>query len=133
MIESRQGRALVRMTRSGACESCGGAGVCGCSGGGREVRVWAEDSLGVGPGDRVMVAVPEGTVLKAGLLVYLVPAAALLVGAVAGNALAPVLGFSRDLGAAVLGLLAMGAALLASRFLGGGPSAGPRITGREGS
>lgn len=80
-----------------------------------------------------MVAVPEGTVLKAGLFVYLVPAAALLAGAVAGNALAPSLGLSRDMGAAALGLLAMGAALLASRFLGGGSSAGPRITGREGS
>jgi positive regulator of sigma E activity len=82
-----------------------------------------------------MVAVPEGTVLKAGLFVYLVPAAALLAGAVAGNALAPSLGLSRDMGAAALGLMAMGAALVASRFLGGGPSAstGPRITGREGS
>jgi positive regulator of sigma E activity len=79
------------------------------------------------------VAVPEGTVLKAGLYVYLVPAAALVAGAVAGNALAPFLGLSRDLGAAALGLLAMGAAIAASRFLGGGPSAGPRITRREGS
>lgn len=131
MIEARPGRALVEMTRAGACESCGGAGACGCSGGGRPVRIWAEDSLGVAPGDRVMVAVPGGTVLKAGLFVYLVPAAALLAGAVAGNALAPALGLSRDLGAAALGFLAMGAALLASRFLGGGQSAGPRITGRE--
>lgn len=133
VIESRRGRARVEMTRPGGCASCGGSGACGCSGGGRPTRLWAEDPLGVAPGDRVVVAVPDGTVFKAGLLVYLVPAAALLAGAVAGNALAPSLGLSEDLGAAALGLLAMGGALAASRFLGGGPCAGPRVTGREGS
>jgi len=130
VVEARAGRALVETTRSASCDSCGARHACGCMGGGREARVWVADPLGVAPGDRVIVAVPEGTVLRASVLVYLVPVLALVAGAVVGNELAPSLGLSPDLGSAALGLISMVLAFLASRFLGGRSVQGPTIIGR---
>jgi len=131
VVEVKPGRALVETTRSAACDSCGARHACGCMSGGREARVWVEDPLQVSPGDQVVIAVPEGTVLRASVLVYLVPVMALVLGALLGNGLAPSLGFSPDLGAAGLGLLAMVLAFLASRFLGGRTVQGPTIVGRQ--
>ena len=129
-MEVRTGRALVETVRSGSCDQCGARHACGAVGGGREARVWATDPLGVRPGERVVIGIPEGSVLRASLLVYLVPVAALVLGAVLGNALAPSLGWSTDLGAAGLGLACMTLALLGSRYLGGKSAPGPIIVGR---
>jgi len=130
VLEVRGGRALVQTTRSGSCEQCGARHACGGAGGGREARVWAEDPLGVQAGERVIIAVPEGTVLRASLLIYLVPVGALVLGALLGNALAPALGWSADLGAAGLGLASMALAFLVSRYVGGKTASGPTIVGR---
>ncbi len=130
VVEARPGRALVATIRSGSCESCGARHACGGLGGGRDAEVWVEDPLGVQPGEAVVIAVPEGTVLRAGFWVYLVPVAALVAGAVVGNAWGPSFGVSADAGAALAGLAAMGAAFLAARWLGGRSVAGPRIVGR---
>lgn len=130
VVGVKPGRALVETVRSGSCASCGSDRACACSGGERGRRVWAEDALGVVPGDRVVLAVSADTVLRAGVFVYVLPAAALLVGAAAGNALAPTLGVSPDLGAAGLGFFGLAAAMLVSRFLGGVSARGPRIVGR---
>ncbi len=130
VVEVKAGRALVETTRSASCDSCGARHACGCMGGGREARVWAENPLGAGPGEQVVIAVPEGTVLRASVLVYLVPVLALVAGALLGNSLAPAWGLSPDLGAAGLGILAMALAFLASRFLGGRSAPGPTIIGR---
>ncbi len=86
--------------------------------------------MGVRPGERVVIAVPEGTVLRASVLVYLVPVVALVIGAIVGNGLAPSFGWSADLGAAGLGLACMVLAFLASRYLGGKSAPGPTIVGR---
>jgi len=130
VVEVRPGRALVHTVRGTACEGCSARGACAALGGGREARVWAEDPLGVSPGDRVVVAVPEAAVVRAGFWVYLVPVAALVAGAVAGSALAARFGVSPDAGAAALGLAALGGALLASRAVGRRGSQGPRIVRR---
>jgi len=130
VVEVHSGRALVQTVRSGACEQCGARHACGCTGGGREARVWADDAVGVQPGDRVVIAVPEGTVLRASVLVYLIPVLALVLGAIAGNALAPTLGWSADLGAAGVGISCMILAFLASRYLGGTSAVGPTIVRR---
>jgi len=130
VLETRPGRALVATVRSSACEGCAARGACTHLGGGREARVWVDDPLGVSPGDRVVVAVPEAAVLRASLWVYLVPVAALVVGAVAGNRIGPALGLSPDGGAALLGLGAMVLALVGSRWVSRGPAGGPRIVRR---
>lgn len=86
--------------------------------------------MGVAPGEWVVLGISEETLVRAGVLVYLVPAAALVIGAAVGHALAPALGFSPDLGAASLGILGLVAALVVSRLLGGRSSDGPRVLGR---
>ncbi len=130
VLETRPGRALVATVRSSACEGCTARGACAPLGGGREARVWVDDPLGVSPGDRVVVAVPEAAVLRASLWVYLVPVLALVAGAVAGSRLGPALGLSPDAGAALLGLGAMALALVGSRWVSRGRSGGPRIVRR---
>ncbi len=129
VVEVRAGRALVQTERGAACEGCAARGACSHLGGSREARVWVRDPLGVRPGERVVVAVPEQAVMRASFWVYLVPVAALVVGAVAGNALGPRLGIGADAGAAALGLAAMALALVASRWAGRG-AAVPRIVRR---
>ncbi len=129
VLEVRPGRALVETQRGSACEGCAARGACAHLGGGREARVWVQDPLGVSPGDRVTVAVPEAAVVKASFWVYLVPVLVLLAGAVAGNALGPRFGIGPDAGAAILGLVAMAGALVASRW-GGRKTAMPRIVRR---
>jgi sigma-E factor negative regulatory protein RseC len=74
-----------------------------------------------------VVAVAEATVVRASLLIYLLPVVALLAGALLGNRLAPAFGLPPDLGAAGLGIVAMALAFLAARSLGGKTTAGPRI------
>ena len=51
VVEVRPGRALVATVRSGSCESCGSRRACGGLGGGRDATVWADDPVGVHPGD----------------------------------------------------------------------------------
>jgi hypothetical protein len=67
-------------------------------------------------------------VVRASLIAYLLPVAALMAGAVAGSRLAPAVGIDPDLSAAGVGLTAMALALLAARWLGGSGGRGPRIT-----
>ncbi len=129
MVETAPGRARVRTERSGACDGCAARGACSHLGGGQEAEVWALDPLGVAEGDRVVVVVPEATVVRASVVVYLVPVLALVGGAAVGSALGPRYGVSRDLAAAVLGLAAMVGALVASRLFAR-PGDQPRIARR---
>ena len=129
VVAAAPGRARVRTERSGACDGCAARGACSHLGGGREAEVWALDPVGVAEGDRVVIAVPESTVVRASVVVYLVPVLALVAGAALGSHLGPRYGFSADLAAAGLGLAAMGAALLASRLFAR-PGDQPRIVRR---
>lgn len=127
MAEVTLGRARVRTQRGASCEQCGAQHACSCLGGGREALLWVEDPLGVRVGDRVTIAVPEGTVLRASVLAYLLPVAALVVGALVGHRLASAWGVAADLGAAGLGLAGMAAAFLLARYLGAKAVVAPRI------
>ncbi len=129
-IEVRDGRALVQTQRTSACGHCAAKGGCGSLGGGRDARVWADDWVGVERGDKVMVAVPETAFVKASLVAYLLPVAALLGGAVAGNRYGPPMGYDKDLAAAAVGIAAMALALWFARFWAKRRISGPRIVKR---
>ena len=130
VVEVQPGRARVQTRRSGSCENCKARSGCTGLGGGREARVWVVDPLGVKIDDEVIIAVPGGTVVRASLLLYLIPVLALLAGAVLGNQLAPRFGLPPDLGAAVVGVSGMALAFAVARVAGARGVAGPKIIRR---
>ncbi len=131
VAEVKSGKALVATRRSGACESCSAKAGCQTLGGGRDARVWVTDPLGVVPGDNVVIAVSEGALLKASLMVYIAPVVMLLVGALLGSFFSPALGVSEDLGALLFGVLFMVLTFVVVKARGGSSIEGPRIIRKE--
>ncbi|MDX5300342.1 MAG: SoxR reducing system RseC family protein [Gammaproteobacteria bacterium] len=80
----------VQVIRQSACQSCsarkgcGQAALAGMSGG-RAHQVWIENPLGAQVGDQVRIGVSEAAMLRASLLVYLVPLLALMLAAVVAS------------------------------------------------
>lgn len=107
------GRAVVRpLASGGGCGSCGGRG---CGSGGSFLglapapappQLTVRDRLGVKPGQRVVVGLPEGVVMRAAFAHYLVPLLGLFLGAGAFHFLAGFWGV-----AAVEGVTLLGAAV----------------------
>lgn len=87
------------------CGSCGGATGCGAGASKRLLRV--RNTMNAKAGDRVLISVPEGFVLKAAAYSYLVPLAAALVGAAIGS----LAGDGGTLAGLIAGLIAGGAGL----------------------
>ena len=90
----------VQTIRASACESCSARSGCGqrvlaSVSGGKANQVLVANSLGVGVGDEVTVAVEESALLRASLLVYALPLVLMVLGAVMGQQL----GVFQDAGA----------------------------------
>lgn len=89
------------------CSGCDKVSSCG-AGEGRLQRV--RNTIGARAGDKVIIAVPEGAVLKAALRSYLVPLMLALGGAVAGTS------FGGDPGAVVGTLLGLAVGWMSLRM-----------------
>lgn len=77
--------ALVEMDEAAsACGRCGDKGQCGKSPAGPR-RYAVRNLAGARPGDTVIVSVPDGAVLKAAALTYLMPLLFVIGGAAAGT------------------------------------------------
>ncbi|WP_165742242.1 SoxR reducing system RseC family protein [Candidatus Thiosymbion oneisti] len=79
---------VERQSRSG-CGSCAVKGTCGTSLlarylGPKRLLLRAHNTIGARPGEHVVIGLPEGTLLEASVLAYLVPLVAMIGGAVAG-------------------------------------------------
>lgn len=124
------GMAVVLVPRKSACEGCT-AGACRPDEQAMEIE--AENRAGAEVGQRVKVAIAPSAYMKGSLIVYGVPALALVVGAVAGkewvSRLLP--GRDPDILSAVAGfaalVLALGLIKLWSRSASGKDSARPVI------
>lgn len=82
---------VATLARSG-CGRCDQPGGCGQNSifrlfGQRQRQILARSDLALKPGDAVVIGVPEGLLLRASLVVYLVPLLGLVFGAVAGQVL----------------------------------------------
>jgi sigma-E factor negative regulatory protein RseC len=116
----------VRVSRAEACHACKSKDVCASIGAQTsDLYVTVPDTQGARPGDHLTLSIPESSLIKASLVLYLIPAIGLILGAVLGDILAArpaAIGITTDalapLGAA-LGL-ALGVLLsaLASRHMG---------------
>src|SRR3989337_2681180 len=73
-------RAIIRAERTGACDSCSSRKSCGQTGSETEMLIEADDPVGVKAGDKVVFAVAAGSILKAGMLLYLFPILSFIAG-----------------------------------------------------
>jgi len=107
-------RAIIRAERTGACESCSSRKSCGQTGSETEMLIEADDPVGVKAGDKVVFAVAAGSILKAGMLLYLFPILSFIAGVVLGQALFSGLmpGYNPDLVAGVTGVVFLAAAFI---------------------
>jgi sigma-E factor negative regulatory protein RseC len=118
IVVSVQGdTAEVEAERRGDCGGCAADGSCGTSllaryFEGKRSLLQVHNAIGAAPGDRVVVGVPEGTLLEASFLAYLVPLLSLIgtamIGAQVADYVAPA--YSEGL-SALAGLGGLAAAL----------------------
>ena len=85
VVKTMGGLAQVETTQQEACKSCGAQGMCHAMGGDKRRVITAVNQVGAREGDKVIMAMPRKGVLGASFLVYMVPVAALLVGAALGR------------------------------------------------
>lgn len=100
--------AVIKAERSGACDSCASKKSCH-SGAGADnaILIEAADPVGTKVGDRVVFSVSSGSILKAGLLLYLLPIAFFIGGVVLGQAVLTgyLPGYNADLVSGAAGLV----------------------------
>ncbi len=101
--------ALVQVARTSSCGSCESKGGCGTGAlsslfSDRAITLKVANSLGVRAGDRVVLGISEGALVKGSMMVYLLPLVGLLLGAGFGQMMAGQMLLDPDLMAAVGGL-----------------------------
>lgn len=113
VIRKEGQKAVIKAERTGACDSCSSKKSC-AQASDAEMLIEADDPVGVKAGDKVVFAVSAGSVLKAGMLLYLLPILSFIAGVVLGQAVFSGLlpGYNPDLVAGV-----SGAAFLAAAFI----------------
>ena len=98
-------KAVVRVNQTSACESCKSRGSCDISG--RNMIVEINNDIHAKVGDYVELSVPEGTVIKLSLIVYLFPVIALMIGAFLGASIGASIHINNSLTAVIGGGLGM--------------------------
>ncbi|MEA1051696.1 SoxR reducing system RseC family protein [Lamprobacter modestohalophilus] len=120
VVAIEAGIAEVEIVRRSTCGACSARSGCGVSLldrvlGRRPQRLLLADKLKVRPGDEVIVGIPEGALLKAAVVAYMVPLFGLLAGAILGDL--PRLDGALDQGLPLLtGALGFGAGLLVTHL-----------------
>ncbi len=113
VVERIEGEiAHVRVSRPDACNHCAAKGACETFGGKRDhlARTW--NRCDAENGDRVKIRLPASGLLLSAFLVYFLPAAAMLAGAIVGHELLFKGTLSRDLSAIIGGLTLFALTLL---------------------
>jgi positive regulator of sigma E activity len=118
VVRELQGaKAVVLVKRESACDSCASGSSCKGTKHGTEIEAF--NPVGAAPGDMVKISFKAFTYLKGSILIYGVPAAALVIGAVAGKEL--MAGYwpslDPDLASAITGFGFMGISLVFVRLL----------------
>ena len=119
------GLAWLEISRKGVCGGCSSSSaratpiLGSLSGNGAATAlVQVTDHLWLGVGDGVVVGIPDGTLIRASVLAYLLPPALLVLAASGAGALG--LG---DLGSALIGLIGLALGLGMTRLRTGGAAA----------
>jgi sigma-E factor negative regulatory protein RseC len=126
--EVRGEKALVLTDRHTMCGQCVAKGYCHMLGGGKEMLSEARNGgkemlsearnpIGAQPGDMVMVGIPEGSLTRASLVIYMVPAIGLVGGATLGYYLSKLYGHDQNVSTLIGSLAGLGLAMIAVRLL----------------
>ncbi len=118
VLEASNRKALVRIQQSSACASCGSRDSCDISSG-NNMTIEVSNDLKAKIGDRVRISLPESSLLKLCLLVYLLPVIALVAGACVGAELAKWLNMDSTLTSVIAGCSAMAIVFCVLRWLDG--------------
>ena len=84
VIEKKGNTVVIKAPKGGACERCVSKSLCHTVSE-TEMVVEADDPVGVKVGDRVVFMVGTATMLKAGILFYLIPLFCFIAGVVIGQ------------------------------------------------
>ena len=119
VIEKKDGRVMIRVPRSSACESCASRAICH-SMTETDMVIEADDPVGAKVGDRVVFTVGAADILKAGVLFYLIPLLAFIIGVVLGQVLPDALSLevNTDMFSTLLGLVFVVLSFLGLRLYG---------------
>jgi len=120
VLEASKRKALVRIQESSACASCGSRDSCNISSD-NNTTIEVTNDLQAKIGDRIQISLPESSLLKLSLLVYLLPVAALVAGACVGAELAWLLNMDSTLASIISGCSAMAIVFCVLRWLEGIP------------
>ncbi|HCY84501.1 MAG TPA: Fis family transcriptional regulator [Desulfobacteraceae bacterium] len=116
VTQSNDKTAWVKTTRSAACESCSSKDSCGTSHhGSQDMIVTVKNTLCVQAGDNVVIGIETKPMLYLSFLLYVFPVLLLLVGALVGDTLAPLIDMNKSLAAMLLGFFSFAAAFLVVR------------------
>jgi sigma-E factor negative regulatory protein RseC len=110
--------AWVKTVPSSACESCSSRHQCSTKSGSQEREVEAINEVGAKAGDRIQLAINTGSLLKATFLLYIFPVLCMLVGGIAGHAIALRFQWDTSLFAALAAMACLAVAMLVVRFGG---------------
>lgn len=105
----------VKTSRSSACEGCSSRGSCHTQSGSGDMEVNALNDIGAVVGDRIVLGIATGSLLKATFLLYVFPILALMVGAFIGHAVAVNFKIDSTHMAVLCGLVFLGCAVLLMR------------------
>ena len=126
VVQVSDGIAEIVTRRQTACGACDARSGCGTS----LIAAWfperhltlhLRNSVNARAGDEVIVGLDEAMLQRGSLLLYALPLAGLLLGAVVGERLFGALGLSAELGAVASGLMGLIAALAYVRVSTSGP------------
>jgi sigma-E factor negative regulatory protein RseC len=108
---------IVLVSRSTACAGCSAKNACHAFGTNSEARIIVDNHIGARVDDVVDIGVTEGGLVAASFIVYILPVAALFVGAGLGTWIAGRIGIESGGISALMGLLFLGVGFLAIRLM----------------
>jgi len=111
VLRTESEAAWVKTTRSSACQGCTARNSCHTLSDSKDMEVKALNLAGAREGDRIVLSFETKSLLKATFLIYVFPIIFLVVGAVIGQMLAPLVAFDPSALSVLLGFSCFFAAL----------------------
>ena len=115
--EVRGNKALVLTDRKTQCGQCMARGCCEMLGGGKEMLSEALNPIGAKAQDIVRIGIPSGSVTKASVVVYMIPAMGLVGGAAVGYYIGRLYSLHLDLSTLIGSLAGIGISMIFVRLL----------------